>query len=129
MGTTTTVITIYIIVAVALALVNVQIARLSFRRSGEIGRFLGYSALLAAVINITYLCSALIHTYIYVSIFSSIYFICIDWFLIALVHFVILYTNTTRQKYYTDYCIEPGDSLWSIAQKYSSPEYADSSAF
>ena len=61
--------------------------------------------------------------------FISVSFLCVCVILFLAVVPAFAGAGDSRQKYYTDYCIEPGDSLWSIAQKYSSPEYADSSAF
>ena len=37
--------------------------------------------------------------------------------------------SASREKRYSDYQIQAGDSLWSIAAEYSCPEYSDSSRF
>ena len=38
-------------------------------------------------------------------------------------------SGSSREKLYTCVCIEDGDTLWSMAQEYTCPEYADSSRF
>ena len=38
-------------------------------------------------------------------------------------------TGTARDKYYTQVCIDEGDSLWSIAQSHITPEYDSSSDY
>ena len=37
--------------------------------------------------------------------------------------------SASREKRYSDYQIQSGDSLWSIASDYSCPEYSDSDKF
>ena len=55
--------------------------------------------------------------------------ICICILLVMAVVPVFAGSNRDHQKLYTDICIEQGDTLWSIAGEYMSPEYRDSSAY
>ncbi len=93
-------ITGYIVVSIWLAFLNLYFARRAFKRPGEAARYLGYSAVLAMVVNISYLGSILTRDYFQASLMSSVYFIAIDWMLITLLHFVLLFTETTSHRYY-----------------------------
>lgn len=94
----------YMIVFVAtfvfFALTNLYISNKAYARHGPFARRLGRAALLASLINISYVASILAGTYRRASVFSSIYFISIDWLLIALVRFVMLFTETDEKKSY-----------------------------
>ncbi len=94
----------YLIVFVAtfvfFALTNLYIAGKAYGKRGPFASRLGRAALLAMLINISYVASILAGTYRRASVFSSIYFISIDWMLITLVRFVMLFTETDEKKYY-----------------------------
>lgn len=94
----------YMIVFVAtfvfFALTNLYIANKAYRKRGPFAPGLGRAAMLAMLINVSYVASILAGTYRRASVFSTIYFISIDWLLIALVRFVMLFTETDEKKSY-----------------------------
>ena len=92
-------ISVYTFVSILLAIFNLYYAREAFRRPGKTGRYLGCCALMAMVVNISYLCSILTHDYFRASLFSSIYFISIDWLLISLVTFTARFTETFTHRF------------------------------
>ena len=65
----------------------------AFQKTEKIGYWLGLSAASAGVVTLSYLYSILTRDYTRASIFSSIYFLMIDWLLVCLVHFCYLFTN------------------------------------
>lgn len=91
---------VFIATFVFFALTNLYIANKAYTKHGPFARRLGRAALLASLINISYVGSILAGTYRRASVFSSIYFISIDWLLIALVRFVMLFTETDEKKSY-----------------------------
>ena len=74
--------------SVVLALFDFYISVQCFKKTNKIGHFLGLTGILAGIITISYLSSAFARDYQVSSVSSSIYFACIDWMLVFLVHFV-----------------------------------------
>ncbi len=96
-------ITAYVTVTLFMTALNIFISLRAFKKNeehGETGRFLGYSGILASMINLAYLGSIMVDSYRVMSAFSSMYFCCIDWMLITLVHFTTLVTGTSGRRVY-----------------------------
>jgi len=84
--------------SVVLALFDFYISVQCFKKTNKIGHFLGLTGILAGIITISYLSSALARDYQVSSVSSSIYFTCIDWMLVFLVHFVFVITGYHNRK-------------------------------
>ena len=85
-------------ICVVLTLFDFYFAAQCFGKDNKIGHFLGLSAAMAGIITLSYLSSALARNYQVSSVSSSIYFACIDWMLVSLVHFVFVITGYHQQK-------------------------------
>ncbi len=83
----------YTAIAVALGLFDFFYGYRAFRNREDGGAYLGLSAIAAGLVTFSYMFS--IHATVYrnVSISSSVYFVMIDWMLVALVHFVYIFTD------------------------------------
>ena len=90
--------TIYMITAIFLVMIDFEYACKAFRETEELGRYLGFAAGLAGIVTLAYMLSLMTDRYLCTSISSSIYFIGIDWMLVALVHFVYCFTGTHNVK-------------------------------
>ena len=88
----------FILVSVLLALFDFYYARKSFRQKEKFSKYLGYCGLCSGVVCLAYLASILTTNYLLASIMASIYFACIDWLLICLLHFVYQYTGMHENK-------------------------------
>ena len=89
---------LYRIVFILIALVDVILAGKSINKKGNIGKYLGYACLGAAIVNISYLVSIFHENYFVISLASSIYFASIDWTLVALLIFAGYFTKHTVKK-------------------------------
>ena len=65
----------------------------------------------------------------YYNLFAVIALLLVCIIMSAAVFPVFADAGQTREKFYTDYEIQPGDSLWSIAEDHICPEYSDSSKY
>ena len=83
----------YIKVSVLIALIDIVLAIKSFQKNETTGKFLGYTCIGAAVVDISYLISILNDDYMYMSIMSSIYFVTIDIMLLSLLVFTVYFTK------------------------------------
>lgn len=83
----------YLKVSVLIALVDVILAIKSFQKNRTSGRFLGFSCVGAAVVDISYLISILSGEYQCMSIMSSVYFVTIDVMLLCLLIFTVYFTK------------------------------------
>ena len=70
----------------------------AYQHTEDTGRFLGAAAFSAGVVVICYLFSIRPGTYRSASIAASLYFAGIDWMLVALTHFIFLYTGRKETK-------------------------------
>ena len=84
---------IFSTISVVLALFDFYVGVQCFKKINKIGHFLGLSAILGGIITLSYLSSALARNYTVSSVSSSIYFACIDWMLVSLIHFVFVITS------------------------------------
>ncbi len=87
------VVTAFCIVSVLLAWIDLTISRRALAKTTEVGNYLAFSGIAAALVTLSYLLSVLSTDYFRASLSSSIYFMSIDWLLIFLVHFVMLITR------------------------------------
>ena len=87
------VVTAFCIVSVLLAWIDLSISRRALSKATEMGNYLAFSGIAAALVTLSYLLSVLSVDHFRVSLSSSIYFMSIDWLLIFLVHFVMLITR------------------------------------
>ena len=88
------VIAFYIVVAIMLAGIDFHYCYRAFQKQESFAKYLGFSALAAGVVTLSYMWSIQADNYLYVSISSSIYFSGIDWMLVSLVHFVYSFTES-----------------------------------
>ena len=84
---------VYIKVSILIAFVDVVLAKKSFQKNKTTGRFLGYTCMGAAVVDISYLVSILYDEYLCMSVMSSIYFVTIDIMLLCLLVFTVYFTK------------------------------------
>ena len=87
------VIAFYIVIAIVLAGIDFHYCYRAFQMQEPFAKYLGFSALAAAIVTLSYMCSIQTENYLNASISSSIYFIGIDWMLVSLVHFVYSFTQ------------------------------------
>lgn len=88
----------YIKVSVLIALIDIVLAIKSFQKNETTGKFLGYTCIGAAVVDISYLISILSDSYLCMSIMSSLYFVSIDSMLICLLIFTVYFTKGKFKK-------------------------------
>lgn len=88
----------YIKVSVLIALIDAVLAIKSIQKNETTGKFLGYTCIGAAVVDISYLISILSDSYLCMSIMSSLYFISIDSMLICLLIFTVYFTKGKFKK-------------------------------
>lgn len=88
-------ITFFLIATVITIAVDSLIAIKVMDKNTSMGNTMGYTVICAAVVCITYSMSFLSSEYLYFSIWSSLYFIAIDWMLVFLLSFIREYTNYT----------------------------------
>ena len=86
--------TSYLIIAMGLAIFDFYYGCKAFHKPEAIGKYLGYSAIAAGIVTVSYVISIWSDNYIQVSVASSIYFAGIDWMLVSLVHFVYHITDS-----------------------------------
>ena len=89
-----TFLTTYTVLAVMLTVVDFNYCYQAYRKTEPAARYLCLSALFAGVITFSYLISIRTRNPFYMSVSSSVYFACIDWMLVSLVHFVYQFTKT-----------------------------------
>ena len=88
---------IYAILSVLLAALDFLVAYKSLQKTEEIGRYLGLSALCAGLVTLSYFLSVIAGSRQLMSVMSSLYFLLIDWMLVALARFVYRFTRTYLQ--------------------------------
>lgn len=88
----------YIKISILIAVTDLVLAVKSFRKNRTTGRFLGFSCLAAAVVDVSYLISILNENYLFMSVMSSIYFASIDVMLVCLLIFTIFFTKCRMTK-------------------------------
>ena len=86
-------ITIYGLVSVFIAIVDLYLAAKSFENESALGKYLGWSCIFAAVVDVSYLVSIVAENYLLMSIMSSIYFAAIDVMLLLLIRFSVYFIN------------------------------------
>ncbi len=89
---------VFIVLAILLAVFDFVIARKAYYSDGETGQHLGIAAFFAGVVTVSYFLSTVVKPPKLMSLFSSIYFLSIDWMLTALVRFVYRFTKFHLQK-------------------------------
>ncbi len=89
-----TIMVVFTFLSLLLAIIDLLYGYQAFRKTEEIGRYLGMAAIAAAVVNVSYLLSLWAGSYRAMSVASSVYFAGIDWMLVALIHFVYRFTGT-----------------------------------
>ncbi len=89
----TSFITIYGLVSVLIAIVDLYLAAKSFENESALGKYLGWSCIFAAVVDVSYLISIVSEHYLLMSIMSSIYFAAIDVMLLLLIRFSVYFIN------------------------------------
>ena len=101
MDFTATVITFFNAISVLVIVVDFQFSYLCFHKAEETGKYLCLSALSAGLVTLSYVISVNASSYMARSVFSSVYFICIDWMLVSLVCFTYLFTerHLTRESW------------------------------
>ena len=90
---TTSFITIYGLVSVLIAIVDLYLAAKSFENESALGKYLGWSCIFAAVVDVSDLISIVSEHYLLMSIMSSIYFAAIDVMLLLLIRFSVYFIN------------------------------------
>ena len=88
------ILTFYIVCSVMLSAIDFNYAYRAFQKEEPFGRYLGFAALAAGVVTLSYMASIQTKSELNASIASSIYFGGIDWMLISLVHFVYSFTES-----------------------------------
>ena len=83
----------YAKVSVLIAIIDILLAVKAWKKNKTTGHYFAYACIGAAVVDISYLISILMHEYLCVSIMSSIYFATIDVMLLCLVIFTVYYTK------------------------------------
>lgn len=80
------------------------------------GKWISLSALAAGIITEAYLTSISSYSYRFASVAASVYFLMIDWMLIALVHFCYVFTDmqASRQSRYIRQAIDLAAMLDSL---------------
>ena len=89
----TSFITIYGLVSVLIAIVDLYLSAKSFENESALGKYLGWSCIFAAVVDVSYLISIVSEHYLLMSIMSSIYFAAIDVMLLLLIRFSVYFIN------------------------------------
>ena len=84
---------IYGKISILIAVIDVILARKSFRKNKTTGRYLSFACIGAAVVDISYLVSILADNYLCMSVMSSIYFVTIDFMLLCLLIFTVYFTK------------------------------------
>ena len=84
---------LYRTISIIIALADIVLAWKSLNKKNNIGKYLGFACIGAAIVNISYLISIFRENYFLVSLMSSIYFISIDWTLVCLLIFAGYFTN------------------------------------
>ena len=82
-------------------IIDLLLAAKSFTRKKRCGKSMAYTLFFAMLTTIAYLFSICTESYLLSSVFSSIYFACIDWILIWLLIFVIDFTRPRRKRFMT----------------------------
>jgi len=83
----------YTVIAVLLGLFDFFYGYRAFRNRSDGGAYLGYSAIAAGLVTFSYMFSIHATAYRNVSISSTVYFTMIDWMLVALTHFIYIFTD------------------------------------
>ena len=80
----------------------------AYQKATPTGKWISLSALAAGIITEAYLVSISTYTYRYASVAASVYFLMIDWMLIAVVHFAYVFTDlpTTRKSMFLQSVID-----------------------
>ncbi len=87
-----------IVLLILFAFIDFYYGIRSFRQPEEIGLYLGLAGMFAGIITLSYTFSILTPAYRCMSVMSSVYFICIDWLLVTLLHFVYRITGSHKLK-------------------------------
>ncbi len=90
---TSTFLKVYIVLSVLIAGMDAYLAVMSIRKHRQAGLFLGLACLSAAVVDLSYLASILVDSYLFMSVMSSVYFINIDFMLLCLLTFTVHFTR------------------------------------
>lgn len=89
---------VYTKISILIAVVDVILAWQSFQKNKTTGRYLCYAYLGSAVVDISYLVSILVDSYLCMSVMSSIYFVTIDFMLLCLLIFTVYFTKGSFTK-------------------------------
>lgn len=84
---------LYAVLTILLTIADFVVAWQAFQKPEEIGKHLGLAALCAGIVTLSFLTSLWAKSYRGMSLASSIYFIFIDWMLVAVARFVYRYTR------------------------------------
>ena len=92
------------------------------------GKWISLSALAAGIITEAYLTSISSYSYRFASVAASVYFLMIDWMLIALVHFCYVFTDmqSSRRSRYIRHAIDLAEKMKQIFRAHGIPFYIDS---
>lgn len=86
----------YVVVSLIVAVLDVVLAITAFKKGTLRGKALGGTCVGCALVDLSYLGSALVKNYFLYSCLSSIYFICIDFMLVCLVVFALDFCKMRR---------------------------------
>ena len=89
---------VYAFLCILLATLDFLVAFKSLQKAEESGRYLGLSSLCAGLVTLSYFLSVIVKSRQTMSIMSSLYFLLIDWMLVALARFVYRITRTHLQR-------------------------------
>ena len=88
----------YAIFSCMIAAIDLYVAGKSRQAGGDKGIWLSRTAVFCAAVDLTYLVSISSTNYFTVSLFSSLYFISIDWLLICLLRFISIFTKRSSRE-------------------------------
>lgn len=91
-------ITIFLIISFITIGIDTLVAIKSLEKNTELGMTLGHTVICATIVCATYFMSVMSTDHIFFAIWSSIYFVAIDWMLVFMVSFTIHYTRMSDGK-------------------------------
>ncbi len=88
----------YVVISLIVAILDVVLAVQAFKKGNLRGKALGGTCVGCALVDLSYLASALCESRFLFACFSSVYFVCIDLMLVCLVAFVMDFCKMQRTK-------------------------------
>ena len=93
----------YFVISVVFALFDLAFVKICHDKNDPTAHLLGITAFFGAAVDLTYLVSILIRDYFWMSVFTSAYFICIDWMLLGMVAFVFAFTRMEFTEFWRNF--------------------------